>query len=84
MKFRVGCELNYKVTSQTTMFLNIEAQGSDHQIVEAQSFNVTPAVSVETHQFMESANLYRRVLLGPGSYKIRYDADVTLSPWPAL
>ncbi len=80
MKFRVGCELNYKVTSQTTMFLNIEAQGSDHQFVEAQSFNVTPAVSVETHQFMESANLYRRVLLEPGSYKIRYDADVTLSP----
>jgi transglutaminase-like putative cysteine protease len=80
MKFAMGCELHYKVKSQTTLLLNIEAQQNNQQQVEAESFKVTPYVAGEPHRAAESGNLYRRLPLAPGEYTIRYDAEVVLFP----
>lgn len=79
-KFHLGCELNYDVLAPTTLFLNVEAQGNDHQFLEAQEFSISPVVPLETYCARESANIYRRVFLEPGHYRIRYDAAVRLTP----
>jgi transglutaminase-like putative cysteine protease len=80
MKFKLGCQLDYNVVTPTTLFLNIEAQGNEHQIIEMQSLSFTPWVSLERYLAPESANIYQRALLQPGQYTIRYEADVGLSP----
>jgi transglutaminase-like putative cysteine protease len=80
MKFHVGCELHYSIAASTTLFLNVEAQESDCQLIEAEDFTVTPAVSVERYHAPGTSNIYRRMILHPGNYIVRYQAEVTLSP----
>jgi transglutaminase-like putative cysteine protease len=80
MRFHVGCELDYRIVASTTLFLNVEAQENDHEIVEAQSFTITPAVPVEMHHAAETSNIYRRVLLNPGEYTVRYVAEIVSTP----
>ena len=80
MKFQLGCQLDYRVVASTTLFLNIEAQQNEHQLLDSQSLSVTPSRSVETYSAPESTNTYRRIFLEPGEYTIRYDATVRLSP----
>lgn len=80
MRFSVGCELGYRVMVPTTLFLNVDAQRTGQQTVRADSFNIVPATPVEVHLVSETRNIYRRVLLNPGDYEIRYEAEVTSSP----
>jgi transglutaminase-like putative cysteine protease len=80
MRFEFGCQLDYQVVAPTTLFLNVEAQGNEHQLLETQSLSITPSVPLETYRAPESGNLYRRVFLEPGQYTVRYDARVQLMP----
>jgi transglutaminase-like putative cysteine protease len=79
MLFSLGCELNYQVTATTTLILNVEAQSGEQQQVQRQSFRITPQIADEVHRAAESANVYRRLVLDPGAYSIRYEAEVMLS-----
>ena len=80
MKFSLCCELNYLVRRDTTMILNIEAQRVEGQTITQETFSVTPDVPSETHATIETSNRYRRLLLRPGEYAIRYEARVETSP----
>ena len=80
MKFSLCCELNYLVRRDTTMILNIEAQRVEGQTTAQETFSVTPDVLSETHATKETSNRYRRLLLRPGEYAIRYEARVETSP----
>jgi len=80
MKFSLCCELNYLVRRDTTMILNIEAQRVEGQTIAQETFSVIPDVPSETHATIETSNRYRRLLLRPGEYAIRYEARVETSP----
>jgi len=62
------------------MILNIEAQRVEGQTIAQETFSVTPDVPSETHATIETSNRYRRLLLRPGEYAIRYEARVETSP----
>jgi len=80
MKFSLGCELKYTARRDTTMILNIEAQQVEGQTIRREAFSVTPFIHSEVHATPETGNRYRRVLLTPGNYAIRYEAEVETSP----
>ena len=80
MRFSIACTLEYEVTATTTMILNIEAMGSPQQHLVRSSFGIEPFVKADLHQAFESANAYRRLVLPPGHYAIRYDGEVDSSP----
>src|ERR1700759_4506261 len=80
MKFLLGCELNYVVRRDTTMILNVEAQRVEGQLISREAFTVTPFVPSDVHATPETSNRYRRLLLKPASYVIRYEAEVETSP----
>ena len=80
MRFALGCELNYTVIAPTTLILNIEALRGPQQRVLGESLVITPGLLSEAHEAHETGNLYRRLLLQPGQYGIRYEATVETRP----
>jgi transglutaminase-like putative cysteine protease len=80
MDYSVGCALEYEAMQPTTLILNIEAQTQPRQRVLREQFTVTPDVVSETHAVPETGNRLRRLVLKPGSYAIRYEAEVSLTP----
>ncbi len=80
MRYAVGCVLPYKVKSQTTMILNLEPMRGEQQRVRSERFIVTPAIDSEPHEARETGNFYRRLVLQPGDYEIRYEGEIELSP----
>jgi transglutaminase-like putative cysteine protease len=80
MRYAVGCVLPYKVKSLTTMILNLEPMRGEQQHVVSERFTVTPSVDSEPHEARETGNFYRRLVLQPGDYEIRYEGEVQLTP----
>lgn len=80
MRFKVACDLNYEAREQATLLLNIEAPGSERQVVHASSFTITPPIQHEVFQMPETGNIYRRFALAPGRYDIAYTAEVETRP----
>ena len=80
MRFTLGCELGYQTNDNATMILNIEAMGSPQQKIVAESFSINPFILADTHDATESSNRYRRMVAPPGSYTVRYEAQVDLMP----
>jgi transglutaminase-like putative cysteine protease len=80
MRFSLGSELIYTAIRPTTVILNIEAQNLPGQRVVRESFEVSPEIASEAKEIAETANRYRRFVLQPGRYTIRYDAEVETDP----
>jgi transglutaminase-like putative cysteine protease len=80
MRYSLGCELNYRIKAPTTLILNIEAMRGHQQQVLSETLVVTPFSPAQPHRAAESSNLYRRLILQPGDYQVRYEAEVELSP----
>ena len=80
MKFDLGSELIYTAKKDTTLILNIEAQHLRGQRITSETFTVTPHLRGEAHDVAETANRYRRLILTPGRYTIRYEATVETEP----
>jgi transglutaminase-like putative cysteine protease len=80
MKFDLGSELIYTAARDTTLILNIEAQAFPGQRALSEKFTVTPAVRDEAYEVAETANRYRRMILTPGRYVIRYQAQIETEP----
>jgi transglutaminase-like putative cysteine protease len=80
MKFDLGSELIYTAKKDTTLILNIEAQHLRGQRITSETFTTAPHVRGEAHDVAETANRYRRLILTPGRYTIRYEATVETEP----
>lgn len=80
MRFSLGSELTYTAVRNTTLILGVEAQRVAGQHVMREQFTVTPDVSTEAHEIPETRNRYRRLVLKPGRYSIRYEAEVETLP----
>ena len=80
MRFSVGCQLPYRVITPTTMILNLEPLRGEQQHIVNEHFTVTPFIATEPHQATETGNRYRRLMLPPGDYTIRYDGEVEITP----
>jgi len=80
MRFSVGCELSYMVRRPTTMILNVEAQMVEGQTVQHEDFSISPVVQSEVRASPETSNRYRRIVMQPGEYTVRYNAEVETSP----
>ena len=80
MKFSLGSELTYTAVRDTTLILGVEVQRIAGQHILREQFAVTPNASSESHEIGETRNRYRRLLLKPGRYSIRYEADVETLP----
>lgn len=80
MRFSVGCTLPYTIVTPTTMILNVEPLRGERQGLLEERFSVTPRIESEPHQAAETGNFYRRLVLTPGDYTIRYDGRVELTP----
>lgn len=80
MDYSVGCELSYATTQPTTVILNIEVQQGKGQDVLSEAFSITPFVRTDMHAVPETGNRYRRMILPPGEYALRYAAEVRLTP----
>ncbi len=75
MKFDLGSELIYTAAKDTTLILNIEAQHLRGQRITSGTFTITPHIRGEAHDVAETANRYRRLILPPGRFTIRYRGD---------
>jgi transglutaminase-like putative cysteine protease len=80
MRFSVGSELTYSAVRDTTLILGIEAQRIAGQRIVSEQFTVTPDTPSEAQEIAETRNRYRRLLLKPGRYTIRYEAEVETLP----
>jgi transglutaminase-like putative cysteine protease len=80
MKFDLGSELIYTARKDTTLILSIEAQHLRGQRILSETFTINPHVRHEAHDVAETANRYRRLVLSPGRYTIRYEANVEMEP----
>lgn len=81
MQFSLGCAMQYDVAAETTMLLNIEAQRGGEQTILSERFSISPNIASEAYDVPETGNRYRRLRLAPGSYIVRYEAEVTTEPF---
>ncbi len=47
MRFRLGCELSYRVESDTAFLFNIAVQHFEGQAIESERLTLTPALPLE-------------------------------------
>jgi transglutaminase-like putative cysteine protease len=80
MNFSLGCSLVYRVKSPTPFVFNFEAARFDAQTVQEERLQLIPKTSIERWTMPESGNRYLRILGEPGELRVRYEAEVELSP----
>lgn len=77
MKFNVFTEMEYKVKSESTLILNINALRTQHQTVLSEDFSITPYLKTEELITVTGENrLVRFEIKAPGTYKVTYRATV--------
>jgi hypothetical protein len=80
MNFSLGCSLVYRVKSPTPFVFNFEAARFDVQTVRKERLELIPKTSIERWTMPESGNRYLRILGEPVELRVRYEAEVELSP----
>jgi transglutaminase-like putative cysteine protease len=80
MRFSIDCELNYDVTTETTLILNIEAQRGGGQRIVAETLSLPEGIPSEAHEVPETGNRYRRLILSVGAHRIAYQSEVETRP----
>jgi transglutaminase-like putative cysteine protease len=80
MLFSLGSELTYTAVRDTTLILGIEAQRIAGQRIVREQFTAAPNTPSEAQEIAETRNRYRRLLLKPGRYTMRYEAVVETLP----
>ena len=79
MRFRIGCQLGYRVKGPTPFVFNIEAASFPTQTVVEESFAVEPKLEIERWLMPESGNRYLRCLVQEGPLTLTYRATVDLA-----
>lgn len=78
MKFKVGCELDYDVLSDSTCIFNIRAIEDKYQQVLTSKLTITPDIQREEYIASEKENSYLRLTVPEGKLNISYQATVNL------
>lgn len=78
MKFKVGCELEYDVSSISTFIFNICAAENEYQQIIDTSLQIQPNCNEEKHIIPDSANSYLRLVAPEGKLEISYQGTVNL------
>ena len=78
MKFQVGCELDYDISSLTTIIFNIRAIENKYQQVLDSNLAITPDCQVEEYIHPHIESSYLRLTVPEGKLAISYQAKVEL------
>ena len=79
MKFKVGCELNYDISSASTFIFNIRAVENEYQKILASQMLVKPDYHREEYIVPNIDNSYLRLSVPEGKLDISYQATVDLA-----
>ena len=78
MKFKVGCELDYDVSSLSTCIFNIRAIENEYQQVVESNLEIKPDCQQEEYIVPHVENSYLRLVVPEGKLSISYQAVVDL------
>lgn len=83
MKFRLGCELSYKIVEETVFIFNFEVAALNRHIGLMDRVVCTPDLKRLSYVVPDLKNRYLRVLAPVGDFAISYTADVDLDVFRA-
>lgn len=78
MKFKLGCQLDYSVSSTSTFIFNICAVENEYQQILDKSLQVKPDCDRDEYIAPDLENRYLRLVAPEGKLKISYQATVEL------
>ncbi|MDJ0637090.1 MAG: transglutaminase family protein [Xenococcaceae cyanobacterium MO_188.B29] len=78
MKFKLGCQLNYDVSSTSTFIFNICAVENEYQQILDSNLQIQPDCNKEEYIVPSTENSYLRLVAPDGKLKIAYQAIVGL------
>ena len=78
MKFKLGCYLDYEISSKSTFIFNIRALENEYQQILSQKLKITPECDCEDHR-QNYQNSYFRLTAPTGKLVVDYQATVELS-----
>jgi len=79
MKFKVGCELDYDVNSDSTIIFNICAIENERQQIVEEKLEIKPDSDKEKYIVPHTENSYLRIVLPEGKLAVSYQATVDLN-----
>ena len=79
MKFKLGCYLDYDISSDSTFIFNIRPLANDYQKILEQSLKISPDCQQEDYTERGRQNSYFRLNAPTGNLTIDYQATVELS-----
>lgn len=78
MKFKIGCELDYDVSSDSIFIFNICALDNEYQQIIKSDLQIKPDCDKEEYDDPYRENSYLRLVVPPGKLAISYQATVDL------
>ena len=78
MKFKIGCQLDYDITSLSTCIFNIRAVENEYQQVLDSNLEIKPDCPIEEYAVPHLGNNYLRLTVPEGKLSISYQATVDL------
>ncbi|MDJ0593719.1 MAG: transglutaminase family protein [Pleurocapsa sp. MO_226.B13] len=79
MKFKVGCELDYDVSEDSTIIFNLCAVENEYQQILAENLQLEPNCEGEKYIVPHTENSYLRLVVPAGKLAISYQATVNLN-----
>ncbi|MEB3278019.1 MAG: transglutaminase family protein [Lyngbya sp.] len=79
MKFQVGCQLKYDLSTPSTLIFNISAVNNGSQQVLEEHLQIEPAINSEEYVSSTVKNRLLRLTAPPGKLEVSYQATVGLS-----
>ena len=79
MKFKLGCYLDYDISSDSTFIFNIRPIANDYQTILEQRLKISPDYEPENYLEQNRQNSYFRLNVPTGNLTIDYQATVELS-----
>ncbi len=76
MKFKLGCQLDYDISSSSTFIFNICAVENKYQQILNKSLQIKPDCKYEEYIAPNIDNSYLRLVAPEGNLKISYQATV--------
>ncbi|OKH20349.1 transglutaminase [Hydrococcus rivularis NIES-593] len=79
MKFNLGCQLNYSISTPSTLIFNICAAKNNYQNILQETIKFEPSLDYEEYISPVLENRYLRVNAPEGDLQVSYQATVELS-----
>ncbi len=78
MKFKIGCELDYDISTDSTIIFNICAVENEYQQILDKNLQIKPDCNREEYIVPHTENSYLRLVAPEGKLAISYQATVNL------